>query len=356
MFGAKFKLPDETSIFLVLVVVIGALSFLDPTFGTFDNGMVLLLNGAVVGVLALGQTFVLLTGGIDLSTAAVMAFGGVIATLIMSWGLPWQVACAGALGCSLAVGVVNGLLVRYARLPAFIATFGVSGICSSLAQVIPNGVSITAADSSFSWLGQGKIYGLPVAVALFALVAVGAAALLRWTRLGVHIYALGGNPRAARLAGVNTARTTIFVYATSSTLAGLGGIITASRLMVGFPYVGGGNELFYSIAGAVVGGVSLFGGVGSILGVVIGAVLIATLANGLNVLSISSFWQPFVIGVVILLGVGFDTYRRTASGGSPFGRAIAGLRLRRGPDLKSQTTAVGSTAPPLPPEVADKEP
>jgi ribose transport system permease protein len=347
MFGTKYKLPDETSIFLVLVVVVLVLSALSPTFGTVNNGLVLLLNGAVVGILALGQTFVLLTGGIDLSTAAVMAFSGVIATLVMSWGVPWPVACAAALACSLAIGVVNGLIVRYGRLPAFIATFGMQGIVSSLAQVIPNGVSITAADPSFSWLGQGYMFGVPVAVILFGLVAIAAAALLKWTRLGVHIYALGGNPRAARLAGVNTARTTIFVYATSAGLGGLGGLITASRLMVGFPYVSGGNELFYSIAGAVVGGVSLFGGVGSILGVAIGSVLIATLANGLDVLSISSFWQPFVIGLVILLGVGFDTYRRTARGGSPLGLSIAGLRLGRAPE--ASLGAAESTAPPAPP-------
>ena len=347
MTRAKLKLPEETGILLVLIVVVTVLALLSPNFGTFGNAAVLLLNGSVVGILALGQTFVLLTGGIDLSTGAVMALSGVVGTLIMSWGLPWQVAGLGALAVALVFGILNGILVRYARIPAFIATFGVMGIVSSLAQVITNGVSITAADPEFKWLGQGRVFGIPVAVGVFLGVAVVAAALLKWTRLGVHIYALGGNPRAARLAGVNTARTTLFVYGMSAMLAGLGGLITASRLMVGFPYVGSGNELFYSIAGAVVGGVSLFGGVGTIPGVVIGAILIATLANGLNVLSISSFWQPFVIGVVILAGVIFDTYRRTTGTGGL--RELPG-RLRRsgrGPALGTPVAAneVAATPP-----------
>ena len=329
MARTKLKLPDETSIFLVLVAVFIGFSLFSRSFATVGNGLVLLLNGSVVGFLALGQTFVLLTAGIDLSTAAVMALSGVMGTLFMSWGLPWQIAVIGALAIAMVIGVINGLLIQYVHIPAFIATFGVSGVAASLAQVIPNGVSITANDQNFAWLGQGHILGVPVPVVLLACAAIASAALLKWTRLGVHIYALGGNPRAARLAGVNTARTTVFVYAISAVFAGTGGLITASRLMVGFPYVGSGNELFYSIAGAVVGGVSLFGGVGTILGVLIGAVLIATLANGMNVLSISSYWQPFVIGVVILAGVAFDMYRRSTGGAGLRGLSIGGVRFGR---------------------------
>jgi ribose transport system permease protein len=131
------------------------------------------------------------------------------------------------------------------------------------------------------------------------------------TRQGVHIYALGGNKAAARLAGVNVARTTLLAYAVSGFCAGVGGLIATSRLMVGFPATGTGNELFYSIAAAVVGGVSLFGGVGSVLGTMIGAVLIAVVSNGMNVINVQSYWQSLVIGVIILLGVTFDTYRRS---------------------------------------------
>jgi ribose transport system permease protein len=326
----RVRLPEETGILGVLVVVAMGMALLSPTFGTFSNTLVLLLNGAVIGFLAIGQTFVLLTGGIDLSTAANMALSGVLGTLFMSWGLPWHAAVALALCVALAFGIANGLLVRYVGLPAFIATFGVQGVVASLAQVITKGVSITAADERFVWLGRGKIASVPVPVVLLLFAALIAAAALKWTRLGVHIYAFGGNPRAARLAGVNTARTTLFVYGVSGFCAGIGGLITASRLMVGFPYVGSGNELFYSIAAAVVGGVSLFGGVGTVLGTIIGAVLIATVSNGMNVLNISSYWQPMVIGAIILGAVSADTYRRTMAGRNLWGLTIAGFRLGRG--------------------------
>ena len=346
----RLRMPAETGIFLVLVVVAGTMALMSPTFGTVSNGLGLLLNGSVIGFLALGQMFVLLTGGIDLSTAANMALTGVLGTLFMKWGLPWQAAVALALSIAVLTGVTNGILVHYVRIPAFIATFGIQGVAASLAQVITNGVSITAEDTDFSWLGQGKIEGVPVPVLLLLIAAIVVGAGLKWTRLGVHVYALGGNPRAARLAGVNTARTTIFVYAASALFAGLGGLVTASRLMVGFPYVGSGNELFYSIAAAVVGGVSLFGGIGTTGGVMIGAVLIATVANGMNVMNVSSYWQPFVIGVIILVGVSFDTYRRTMSGRGLRGLRLAGVPFGRpGVASSGAMPASGSTTATQPP-------
>ncbi len=349
MARAQLKLPAETGIFLVLLVVAGAMTLMSPTFGTVSNGLGLLLNGAVIGFLAIGQTFVLLTGGIDLSTAANMALTGVLGTLFMRWGMPWQGAVAFALCAAVLIGVTNGILVHYVRIPAFIATFGIQGVAASLAQVITGGVSITAEDTNFSWLGQGKIEGIPVPVLLLLTAAIVVGAGLKWTRLGVHIYALGGNPRAARLAGVNTARTTIFVYAASALFAGVGGLITASRLMVGFPYVGSGNELFYSIASAVVGGVSLFGGIGTIGGVMIGAVLIATVANGMNVMNVSSYWQPFVIGVIILVGVAFDTYRRTRSGRGPRGPRLGGVPIGRPAATASGAKPAPEVTPASPP-------
>jgi ribose transport system permease protein len=341
MAKSRVKLPPEASIFFVIIVVWTAMAMLSPNFGTVDNGLVLLQNGAVIGFLAVGQTFVLLTGGIDLSTAANMALTGILGTLFMTWGLPWPAAVALALSFSVLFGLISGLLVRYVGLPSFIATFGIQGVMAALAQIITNGVSITAADTGFAWLGQGKVFGIPVPVLLLACTAAIAASLLRWTRLGVHIYAFGGNPRAARLAGVNTARTTMFVYGVSGLCGGIGGLITASRLMVGFPYVGSGNELFYSIAAAVVGGVSLFGGVGSILGAILGAVLIATVSNGMNVNNISSYWQPLVIGLIILGAVSVDTYRLRMSGRGLRGRMAFGLKIGGGRPI-TQTPLVGT--------------
>jgi ribose transport system permease protein len=314
------RVPEESGIFAVLVVVALGLSLISPSFRTVSNSFVLLVNGAVIMFLALGQSFVLLTGGIDLSSGANIAMTGVIAALLMKFGLPWPVASVLALAAATLLGVINGALTHFLKIPAFIATFSTQGVALAIPLIITGAQSISVHDFGFSWIGQGKVLGLPAPVALVIVAAVAAAFFLRMTRLGVHICALGGNRAAARLSGVDVARTTLFAYGVSGFCAGVGGLIATSRLMVGFPATGTGNELFYSIAAAVVGGVSLFGGVGSIQGAMIGAVLIAVVSNGMNVINVQSYWQSLVIGVIILLGVTFDTYRRSRSGKPLFRR------------------------------------
>jgi ribose transport system permease protein len=308
------RAPEEAGILAVLLVVVLALSAISPSFRTVSNGFVLLVNGAVITFLALGQAFVLLTGGIDLSTGANIAMTGVIAALLMQFGVPWPLASLLALAAATLLGVLNGSLTYFLRIPAFIATFSTQGVALAIPLIITGAQSISVHDFGFSWIGQGRVLGVPTPVMLIVVTAVVAGVFLRMTRQGVHIYALGGNRAAARLAGVNVARTTLLVYAISGFCAGVGGLIATSRLMVGFPATGAGNELFYSIAAAVVGGVSLFGGVGSVLGTMIGAVLIAVVSNGMNVINVQSYWQSLVIGVIILLGVTFDTYRRSRKG------------------------------------------
>lgn len=309
----RWRLAEESGILAVLVVVVAVLSILSPNFRTLDNFSVLLVNGTVIAFLALGQTFVLLTGGIDLSTGSNVAMTGVLAALLMQTGMPWPLASIVALAAGTALGVINGLLVHYLRIPAFIATFSTQGVALAIPLIMTGASSIPVLQAGFSWLGQGKVAGVPLPVLLLVVAAVLAGLFLRLTKSGVHIYALGGNKAAARLAGVDVARTTMLVYGVSGFCAACGGLIATSRLMVGFPATGTGNELFYSIAAAVVGGVSLFGGVGTVLGAMIGAVLIATVSNGMNVLNVQSYWQSLVIGLIILAGVSFDTFRRLRS-------------------------------------------
>jgi len=306
----SFRLPDESGIFAVLIVVLLVLSLLSPNFRTLSNASVLLVNGMVIGFLALGQTFVLLTGGIDLSTGSNVAMTGVLAALLMNHGLAWPWACLIAVAAGVALGVVNGLLVYFVKIPPFIATFSTQGVALAIPLIITGASSIPVLQPGFSWLGQGRIAGIPLPVLLLLVAAVAATLFLKMTRHGVHVYAVGGNVDAARLSGVNTGVTTVTVYAISGFCAGIGGMIATSRLMVGFPATGTGNELFYSIAAAVVGGVSLFGGIGSVPGAMIGAVMIAAVSNGMNVLNVQSYWQSLVIGLIILAGVSFDTLRR----------------------------------------------
>lgn len=304
------RIAEESGILAVLVIVVLALSIMSPNFRTFENFSVLLVNGTVIAFLALGQTFVLLTGGIDLSTGSNVAMTGVLAALLMHTGMPWPVAAVVALGAGTLLGVINGVLVHYLRIPAFIATFSTQGVALAIPLIMTGASSIPVLQAGFSWLGQGKIAGIPLPVVLLLVAAVVAGLFLRMTKPGVHVYALGGNKAAARLAGVDVPGVTILVYAVSGFCAACGGLIATSRLMVGFPATGTGNELFYSIAAAVVGGVSLFGGVGTVLGAMTGAVLIATVSNGMNVLNVQSYWQSLVIGLIILIGVAFDTFRR----------------------------------------------
>ncbi|MDQ4501283.1 ABC transporter permease [Sinomonas sp. ASV322] len=329
----KWRLPEETGIFAVLIVVAAVLSIMSPTFRTLDNGLVLLVNGTVIAFLALGQTFVLLTGGIDLSTGANVAMTGVVGALFMQAGLPWPAAAVLAVAVGTLLGVANGLLIHYLRIPPFIVTFSTQGVALAIPLIITGANSVAVKDPGFSWIGQGRIAGIPLPVLLLAIAAVLAALFLKMTRPGVHVYAYGGNKAAARLSGVNLARTTVLVYAVSGFCGGMGGLIATSRLMVGFPSTGTGNELFYSIAAAVVGGISLFGGTGSVLGAMIGAVLIAVVSNGMNVLNVQSYWQSLVIGLIILVGVSFDTLRRyragkpilrRSTGATPSGPAASG--------------------------------
>jgi ribose/xylose/arabinose/galactoside ABC-type transport system permease subunit len=304
------RLPDEAGIFIVLVVLLAVLAMLSPTFRTFDNALVLLLNGAVIAFLALGQTFVLLTAGIDLSTGANVAMSGVLVALYMQAGLPWFIAALAAVASGVVLGLVNALIIHYLKVPAFIATFSTLGVATAIPLILTGANSVPITDPGFSWIGQGKILSIPVPVLMLVVATIIAALFLKYTRAGVHVYALGGNRIAARLAGVSVAKTTILVYSVSGACGAIGGIIATSRLGVGFPATGLGNELFFSIAAAVVGGVSLFGGVGTVTGAFLGAVLIATVNNGMNILNISSYWQSLVIGLIILGGVAFDMQRR----------------------------------------------
>lgn len=309
----RFRVPQELGVFGVVVFVAIIMGTMSPEFRTFSNLEVLLLNGSVVLFLALGQTFVLLTGGIDLSVGSNIALTGMVAALAMSAGIPWWMAALFAVLTGVLVGIFNGCMVHYGKMPPFIVTFATFGINASIPKILTDAKSVTIVDPMFAFFGRGKIFGISVPIVLVLLATLACYLFLKRTATGIHIYAVGGNPETARLTGVNVRNITILVYVISGVTASIGGIITASRLMVGYPTAGSGTEQFYSIASAVVGGVSLFGGVGTILGAFFGAILIAEVSNGMNVIGVSSYWQPLVIGVIILVGVLIDTNRRNLS-------------------------------------------
>ncbi|MCF8566708.1 ABC transporter permease [Alicyclobacillus tolerans] len=309
------KFPNELGITIVLIVIGAILSLLSDRFFTTSNIFTLLLNTVNIGLLAIGESFVLLTGGIDLSVGAILALSGVMTALVYQAHLPWYVASLAGIVSGLLTGLFNGVVIRYTRVPPFIATFASMGVASSIPLIITQANPIPIINKAFGFVGQGFVFSvIPFPVIIFVLVAIVAHIVLSRTVFGTYVYAFGGNRESSRLSGINTPRVEILVYVISGTLAGLSGVILASRLASGYPTAGAGNSLFEAISAAVVGGVSLFGGIGSIPGAFVGALIIGTLSDGMNILNVNSYWQPLVIGLVILIAVTIDTIRSSRSG------------------------------------------
>jgi ribose transport system permease protein len=296
---------------LALLVLCVALTIYSPFFLTKDNLLNVIDQVTVLGILALGMTAVIIIGGIDLSVGAVLA----LAMMILGWlshdgGLPVSLAVIGALAVGAAAGAVNGSMVTYARLPAFIATLAMLSVARGLANIITDGQQIVGFPSSFDSLASSRLLGwLSATVAILVVLYVAGWAFLRYRANGRALYALGGSPEVARLAGIRTRRLTIAVYTLTGLLAGLAAVILAMRLDSAQPSAATGYELD-TIAAVVIGGASLAGGVGSITGTALGVLIIGVLRNGLSLMSVSPFVQQVVIGVVIALAVMLDVLRR----------------------------------------------
>jgi ribose transport system permease protein len=304
--------------FGALLVMIVVFSLLSPNFLKFDNFVGILLATSVNGILALGVTFVIVTGGIDLSIGTVMTLCAVITgVLITNMGLPIPVGIAGGILTGGLAGLVNGVLIARFRIPSFIVTLGMLNVAKGLALVISGLTPIYFNDTpSFNQGAMGSLIGSVVpglAIPNVVLVLFGAALVaslvLSRTILGRYTFALGSNEEAARLSGVNVAAWKTAVYAVCGLFAGLAGVVIAARLNSAQPSLGQGYELD-AIAAAVIGGTSLSGGEGTILGTVIGAFIISTLTNGLRILSVPQEWQTVVTGGIVILAVYLDGIRR----------------------------------------------
>lgn len=272
---------------------------------------------AVIAIIAVGMTMVILTGGIDLSVGSLIALSAVAAAwMIRRWGgasatFPAMLgASLAAIALSGAVGVFSGVMVTGFRIPPFIATLAMMQVASGMAFIIAEGQSVHDIPPSFTWLGRGdSLASIPNAVVLMLLIYLAAHLLMTRTITGRNIYAVGGNIEAARLSGVRTNRTLLFVYLVSGLAAGVGGVITASQLKAGAPTYGLMYEL-YVIASVVVGGTSLSGGEGTIFGTLIGAFIIAVIRNGMNLMDVEPYTQKVVLGLVILGAVLLDRLKR----------------------------------------------
>ncbi|MEV4875209.1 ABC transporter permease/substrate-binding protein [Streptomyces cyaneofuscatus] len=298
-----------------LVVLVVAMSLLSGDFLTTQNLLNVGVQAAVTAILAFGVTFVIVSAGIDLSVGSVAALSAtVLAWSATSAGVPVVLAVILAIVTGIACGFVNGALISYGKLPPFIATLAMLSIARGLSLVISQGSPIAFPDS-VSRLGDTLGGWLPVPVLVMIAMGLITALILGRTFIGRSMYAIGGNEEAARLSGLRVKRQKIVIYALSGLFAAVAGIVLASRLVSAQPQAAQGYELD-AIAAVVIGGASLAGGVGKASGTLIGALILAVLRNGLNLLSVSAFWQQVVIGVVIALAVLLDTLRRKAGSGA----------------------------------------
>ena len=294
----------------VLGLLIITMSLLSPYFLSISNFLNILLATSVIGILAIGSTFVISSAGLDLSVGSVMGLAGVAGAVVMNQlGLNWVF---GILACIIAGGIAgffNGQLVTRAKIPAFIVTLGMLGVARGTALLLCDGKPIYGLSNEFLFLGQGRPFGIPFPVVIFIVVALITHYILASTKFGKHTLVIGDNQIAAVAMGININRHKVQLYALSGGLAGLAGMIFTSRVNAGDPTAGLNYELT-AITAAIIGGTNLFGGKGSIFGTFIGALIMGVLQNGLNLLAVQSYYQRMAIGAVLILAVWFDQINR----------------------------------------------
>ncbi|GHV75194.1 ribose ABC transporter permease [Spirochaetia bacterium] len=294
---------------LVLLIII--FSIASPNFMTGYNMVTILLMTAVNGILAVGITFIIVTGGIDLSTGTVMTFASVMTgVFITNLGLPVWIGIIGGILSGALCGFVNGFTIAKLGLPPFIATLGMMNVTKGLNLVISGTKPIYFTDFPvFMAIATKPVFGIPLGVVIFFLVAILASFILSKTVIGRYTFAIGSNEEAARLSGISTSNWKIAIYSLSGAIFGIAGIVMASRLSSAQPALGPGYEMD-AIAAAVIGGASLSGGEGSIFGTIIGAFIITVLTNGLRMLSVPQEWQMVITGLIVIGAVYMDIARR----------------------------------------------
>ncbi len=294
------------SVLIILLVICVVFAAGSRDFLTTSNLLNVALQTSIIAIIAIGMTFTILTAGIDLSVGSLMALGGALAAgLAVRQGLGTYGGIAGALLAGMMLGGVNGLLIIKGKMPPFVATLAMMAVARGLTLVYTQGRPIAGLEENFIFWGTGRLLGIPVPVVLLAILALIAYVVLRHTRFGLYVHATGGNEETTRLAGISPNRIKLAAYVISGFTATLGGVLLTARLWSAQPNAAVGWELD-AIAAPVLGGVSLFGGEGSIGGMLVGAFIIGVLSNGLNLLGIPSYYQQVIKGVVFILAVMLD--------------------------------------------------
>ncbi len=312
--GSMRQMIQVLGMLPVLIIICIAFELMSGRFMSWQNISIVAQQASINVVLAAGMTFVILTGGIDLSVGSILAASAMVAimgSLIPDWGM---LGVPAALAVGLGFGLLNGALIALANLPPFIVTLGSLTAVRGVARLLGEDTTVFNPELPFAFIGNGTLFGVPWLVIIALAVVVISWIILRRTVLGTRIYAVGGNPDAARLAGIKVWQILLFVYGAAGLLAGLGGVMAAARL-----YAANGLQLGMSyeldaIAAVILGGTSFTGGIGSIWGTLIGALIIAILTNGLILVGVSDIWQYIIKGLVIIGAVALDRYRLSHGG------------------------------------------
>ncbi|MFY1663521.1 ABC transporter permease subunit [Pseudomonas sp. Pseu.R1] len=297
----------------VLVLLLAGFALMTDSFMTWQNLSIITQQASVNVVLAAGMTFVILTAGIDLSVGAILAASAVVAlqaSMSPQWGM---LGIFAGIGFGFLLGLVNGGLIAFMRLPPFIVTLGALTAMRGLARLLADDKTVFNPDLPFAFIGNDSLLGVPWLVIIAVAVVLISWFILRRTVMGVQIYSVGGNPEAARLSGIKVWKVLLFVYAVSGALAGLGAVMSASRLFAANGLQLGQSYELDAIAAVILGGTSFTGGVGTIGGTLIGALIIAVLTNGLVLLGVSDIWQYIIKGIVIIGAVALDRYRQSGA-------------------------------------------
>ena len=300
---------SKFGIYIAFAAVFIAISIATPNFLTVANMMTVLRQISFNGMVALGMTFIIITGGIDLSVGALLCLAGLFSAHYSVNGsaeeLPILAAVLIGVAVSTAFGLLSGLLIAKGKLPAFIVTMATMTIARGLCLVYSDGRPITKLNDAYKAIGQSSVWGIPVPVLIFLALIVASVILLHYSRFGRHVYAVGGNAKAAKAAGINVDLVRMMVYVIGGVICGIAGVALTSRLNAASPQAAEGYELD-AIASVVIGGTSLSGGRGGVLGTIIGALLIGIISNGLDILNVSSYFQQIIKGCIIILAVFMD--------------------------------------------------
>jgi ribose transport system permease protein len=305
----KFK---QFPLIIVLIIVVGGLTAIQPNYFSVQNFIIILFSASIVGLVTIGQSYLIIAGQIDLSPGAIAAFSGVFGAVLLQKGLPTIVVIMMVIGMAALIGYINSVFVNVLKMDSFIVTVAAMSVFTGLSYIIGGGMSVAITNESFIYFGAGKIFGIPNSIIIFAIIFVIFLIILTRTRFGRSVYMIGGNETAARLAGINPKKVKLLLFMLTPVMASIGGMIVAGRMNSGQPspqnYL-----MFGSITAAVVGGIKFGGGKGSLWGALTGVILLEAFNNGIAVLNISSFWQSVASGLLLIVALTVDYIRTTRS-------------------------------------------